>query len=88
MPLPQSQVQKIVMSLPEPGDIVIRGTTGNGFELLEPITLKHLAGPFASFAVAVVAARAHGAKSVWQLSVDHRGRALGEPFRLPSFSAT
>lgn len=65
------------------GDLVIRRTTANGFELIEALTARHIAGPFEYFAVAVAAARARGPHAIWQVSVDHRGRILGDLFRLP-----
>ena len=70
------------MVAPEPGDIVIRGTTAQGFELVDPLSARHIAGPFATFTVAAIAARAKGARVIWQQSIDHRGRSLGEPLRL------
>jgi len=64
------------------GDLVIRGTTTNGFEVIEAITSRRVAGPFERFTTAVAAARARQPHTIWQQSVDHRGRLLGEPFQL------
>jgi hypothetical protein len=68
---------------PAAGDIVIRGTTQDRFELVQAVTGRYIAGPFEYFPVAVAAARARGPHAIWQQSVDHRGRLLGDPFRLP-----
>lgn len=72
------------MPIPQSGDILIRGTSGDdGFDLHEVITLKRLAGPFETFAAAVAAARAKKPRAIWHQTVDDRGRPLGDPFRLP-----
>lgn len=67
----------------ESGDLVIRGTIADGFELVEAITSRYVAGPFEMFATAMVAARVRHPHAIWQQSVDHRGRLLGDPLRLP-----
>ena len=67
----------------EHGDLVIRGTTENGYEVVEAITSRHVAGPFERFTTAVAAARARRPHAIWQQSVDHQGRLLGDPFQLP-----
>lgn len=71
------------MPVPQVGDVLIRGLRQSRFELVDVVTLKHLAGPFDSFAGAVDAARTRNARAIWQQNVDDRGRALGDPFRLP-----
>ena len=65
------------------GDIVIRGITESGFVLLDAESLMPIAGPFEYFATAVAAACARRPHAIWQQSVDHRGRQLGDPFPLP-----
>jgi hypothetical protein len=62
------------MPTPQPGDILIRGLEGSGFELLEATTFKHLAGPFESFAAAIAGAFILGSGIVWEQGVDSRGR--------------
>ena len=76
------------MSIPQSGDIVIRGTTDEGYEVVEAITDKRIGGHFQTLAVALAFARERmdgGAGTIWQQSVDHRGRLLGAPLRLPGF---
>jgi hypothetical protein len=71
------------VAIPQAGAILIRDSSGNGgFALLDAITLHHVAGPFPDYAKAIAAARANG-RPIWQQNVDHQGRPLGEPFRLP-----
>jgi hypothetical protein len=70
-------------SAPRGGDIVIRGTSESGFQLVDAVTGKYIAGPFQYFPVAIAAARARRPDTIWQQSVDHRGRLLGEPLPLP-----
>ena len=72
------------MSAPQLGDIVIRGTTNDGFELVEAVTSTRIVGTFQTFAVALASARTRvDGGAIWQQSVDHRGRLLGGPLRLP-----
>jgi hypothetical protein len=72
------------MSNPQLGDLVIRGTTNDGFEVVEAITSKRIAGPFQTLAVALASARTSvDGGAIWQQSVDHRGRPLGDPLLLP-----
>jgi hypothetical protein len=72
------------MLIPQFGDILIRNLTGGRFEVVDIVTGKLLAGPFQRFAAAVAAARARDTRAIWQQHIDDRGRALGDPFRLPS----
>jgi hypothetical protein len=65
------------------GGILIRGTSQNGFQLIDMPTGEYIAGPFQFLPVALAAARARRPRAIWQQSVDHRGRPLGEPYRLP-----
>ena len=65
------------------GDIVIRGITESGFLLFEASSLTPVAGPFQYFRTAVAAARVRRPHAIWQQSVDHRGRLLGDPFPVP-----
>lgn len=71
------------MEVMQAGDVLIRGTTESGFLLLEADTFKQVAGPFEYFTTAIAAARARRPRGIWQQSVDHRGRLLGAPLRLP-----
>ena len=69
---------------PQPGDLIIRNTVTLHFEVLT-IDGGRIAGPFKSFAAARTRAQrtADGA-TIWQQAVDVRGRALGQPVRVPS----
>jgi hypothetical protein len=64
---------------------LIQGTAADGgFSIVEALTSKHIAGPYQSFAVALAVARANvDGGAIWQQSVDHRGRLLGAPLKLP-----
>ncbi len=65
-----------------PSDVILRGDTLTGFHIVDAITGAHIAGPLPSLLAAIEAARQHGARAIWQQSVDNRGRALGDPMRL------
>ena len=71
----------------QPGDIEIRGITARGFLLLDA-RLTPIAGPFEFFATALAAARARRPHRIWQQSIDHRGRLLGDPFPLTTREGT
>jgi hypothetical protein len=59
------------------GDVLIRGSAGTGFEVLDAVSGDHLAA-FATFNEALAfAAKAGGA--VWQQATDNRGRRMGDP---------
>jgi hypothetical protein len=71
------------MAIPQSGDILIRSITDSSFELLEAVTLTHVAGPFPDIGAAVNAAQTRGSGIIWQQSVDYRGRPLGDAYELP-----
>lgn len=73
-----------MMSQPIAGDILIRAATTRGFVVVDAITGQHIAGPFETFTCALSAAKAKRPGSIWQQSVDHRGRRMGDPIRLPT----
>lgn len=62
-------------------DVILRGDVAAGFHLYAADTQRHLAGPLPSLPAAIEVAHQYG-PVIWQQSVDNRGRALGEPFRL------
>lgn len=68
---------------PQPGDLIIRNTANEHFEVFA-VDGKHLAGPFESFPAAHAHARvvAKGA-DVWQQMYDHRLRPMGQPLLIP-----
>ncbi len=70
------------MGIPQFGDIVVQGTTANGYVLVDAITQRTIAGPVTLCAAAVALARALSTSDVWHQSMDNRGRPLGEPYRL------
>jgi hypothetical protein len=67
---------------PKRGDVFLRGDVVQGFHILEAITLQPIVGPVPTIEAAVEAARLHGAGTIWQQTLDLRGRPLGAPFRL------
>jgi hypothetical protein len=69
------------VKIPQADDVLLRGSDETGFELVNPLTLNRVHGPFLTMVAAVEAARGLGAK-VWQQSFDNRGRPLGDPFPL------
>lgn len=66
---------------PQRGDVLLRGSFRAGFEIVDAITDRHIAGPM-QLSRAIQVAKAHGAIGLWQQSVDDRGRPLGAPSRL------
>jgi hypothetical protein len=60
----------------------LRGDTEHGAQLLDASSHECLAGPNVSLQGALDAARRHGASTIWEDSVDNRGRLLGKPLRL------
>ena len=68
-------------SAPANKDVILRGDVSGDFHIYAADTQAHLAGPVGSLSAAIELARQYGAV-VWQQSVDNRGRAVGEPFRL------
>ena len=72
------------MPIPQPGDILIRSVLGDGFELVDAVSLWQLDRPFQTLLGAVSAARARQPRAIWQQNVNERGRPDGDPFRLPN----
>jgi hypothetical protein len=72
---------------PSTRDVLLRGDSATGFELVEAGSLHRIQGQIPSIEAAVEIARAHGAGVIWQQSVDNRGRPLGDPVRLFAFAA-
>ena len=72
------------MRTPEAGDVVLRGSTNHGYQIVDAISHRLLGGPVASVTAALELAAQHGATTVWQQSVDNRGRPLGDLQALPS----
>jgi hypothetical protein len=68
--------------LPQSGDLVLRGDQTAGVEIVDAVTRKRIAGRFRTIEAAVATARFYGALSIWQESVDNRGRPLGQAYRL------
>lgn len=68
---------------PDPGDVMLRGSFETGFELLKADTLQPIAQGRHPLVDAIHIARRLGAKALWQVNTDDRGRALGTPLRLP-----
>jgi hypothetical protein len=65
------------MAEPQAGDVLIRGSAGTGFEVLDAVSREHLTA-FATFEQAIAfTGKRKGA--VWQQATDNRGRPMGEP---------
>ena len=73
------------MHVPQVGDILIRNLLIDSFELVDVVTLRFVGGPYPGFRAAVDAARVRKARAIWSQNIDARGRALGDPVRLPEF---
>ena len=67
---------------PQAGDVLLRGNVVHGFQLVDAVSRRILAGPMTTLDAAVALAREMGSRAIWQQLVDNRGRPLGEPFRL------
>ncbi|HUE89509.1 MAG TPA: hypothetical protein VMO26_25820 [Vicinamibacterales bacterium] len=72
--------------IPRSGDVLLRGDSESGFAVLDAVTHDLIQGGMSTLLEAVDVARARGAGSIWQQSVDNRGRPLGDParWRLPA----
>jgi hypothetical protein len=75
-------------SSPERGDLIIRNRLTETFDVVDAETGRLIAGPFASFAIAIDAAKDRRPGRVWQQSFDQRGRALGDPVRVCGYEAS
>jgi hypothetical protein len=71
----------VIVSTPHVGDVVIRALQ-DGYAVFDAVTENVIGRQLASLGEAIVLARSKGAADVWHQSIDERGRALGEPFRL------
>ena len=67
---------------PQAGDVLLRGNVAHGFQLVDAVSHRMLAGPITTLDAAVALAREMGGRAMWQQLIDNRGRPLGEPFRL------
>lgn len=70
------------MAGPKAGDVLLRGSLEEGFQLTEAVTGRVLRDDFLPLPEALRAAGWQHGVEVWQQNVDNRGRVLGEPFRL------
>lgn len=68
--------------VPRFSDVLLRGDSHGGFELLKAVTHEPIQTNLPSVEAAIEVARAQGAGVVWQQSFDNRGRPLGDPVRL------
>ena len=69
--------------MPQPGDVILRGSPADGFLLVDAQTGVLIAGPVFTFEAVFEAAERHGAHALWRESLDERGRPLGDLFKLP-----
>ena len=65
------------------GDLILRGSPSDGFQLIDAVTREPVAGPLSTFQQVFAAARDHGARALWREATDDRGRSLGGLFQLP-----
>ena len=71
---------------PRRGDVVLSGDTSSGFRMIDAVTGTSIHGPVRTLGDAIeFCRREHPTASIWQLSVDDRGRQLGDPVRLLEF---
>jgi hypothetical protein len=68
---------------PVPGDLILRGSFGTGFELVDAVTHTVKVSNLPTVESALKAAMRLQPNCVWQQNVDERGRPIGELFRLP-----
>ena len=72
-----------MLSQPKPGDLVIRNTANESFEIFD-VDGQHVAGPFDSFVAARFRALIESkGGAVWQQPFDAGGSALGDPVVVP-----
>jgi hypothetical protein len=81
------------MFVPMRGDVLIRSQSADSgqsaYLVAEAKTDRTLAGPFDTLRDATItAARLARGAAIWQENLDHRGRRIGEPLRLPFRSST
>jgi hypothetical protein len=70
------------MSVPQPGDILIRKDGVNKFVLVDVMLRQYIAGPFHVFERAVAVAHMRAARAVWQQPIDEFGEPLGDLVRV------
>jgi hypothetical protein len=76
------------MRLVQHGDLLIRNQTPQSavarFVVIDALSRHLVSGPFESLRDATLAAARHAdGGTIWQENLDHRGRAVGAPMRLP-----
>ena len=71
----------VIMQRPKVGDVILRGSPGAGFVLLDAATEDHIAGP-AQFSRALQFALALGALTIWRELLDQAGQAIGPPVQI------
>jgi hypothetical protein len=72
-----------MLTSPQPGDLMIRNTLNERFEIFDADG-HHVAGPFESFVAAHLRALIESkGGAVWQQAFDLSGRALGDPVVIP-----
>lgn len=69
------------MLLPQPGDLLVRGTAPDRFELVDAVSFEFVDGPFVNLQTALEAAIAREAPAIWQQNFDDHGRPLYDPFQ-------
>jgi hypothetical protein len=69
------------MFSPTRGDVILRGSIGGAFLVMDAITMHRVTGPL-PLQEAVGFARELGARTIFQQPVDGRGRILADPLRL------
>src|SRR5262245_17239089 len=66
---------------PNPGDLLLRGSVTDGYELIDAGTRERIASGLSTLEEVVAVARQHGGE-IWQQQADRRGRPMGKPIRL------
>lgn len=63
---------------PADGDLLIKGAQETGFAVHDAVTDARLVSAL-TYSEALAFVRARGRTTVWQLTVDDRGRPIGQP---------
>ena len=74
------------MFSPTKGDVVLRGSIGGAFLVMDAITMHRVTG-LLPLQDALALARQHSARNIFQQPVDGRGRLLTEPLPLERASS-
>ena len=69
------------MFAPTTGDLLLRGSSENGFAVLDAVTDEMLTTTL-PLLDALAFARNHGAHRIWQQHLDSRGRGTSQPLVL------